>query len=672
MVPVPVRLTMVMVSAAFGALLLMVVTPTTATASSDFVYYDVANEAQYRDALTTASSATSGHQVIRLTSNFSLSNPSNASDPTYSGSRPLTIDGQGYGVTYQPIHPSRFLTTTGGATFPELTLVNLQVTGFDDNGAVQSLATGNVYVRSSVFADNKAVTGGPAVYANGSLRVYFSAFTGNSAQFAGGAIYSDKDVLVVKSTFEGNSSQSLGGAFYSELPAVVTLSTFEGNEADRGGAIYAADGLEIFGTTFNGNSADDGGGAVWVTGGPSPWILRSTFSNNTTASDGSAIYAEDDLFIGTSTFHGNAAVGEGTVSVVGGMVKLSNSTFTHNTAELAAGLYAYTATVQMSHVTMTHATTTSPGSHMVLDGPTTPSLYLRASVFSNASQTGCVVGTVYSWGYTFDGDASCTDGRSGPSDIGAGDNPGLVSLGSHGGPTDTRPPASSSALNNHIPLAECSDAVPRDQRGLPRPQGSGCEPGAVERAGQQFSDVAGSHPFVTEIGWLVGSSITTGYGDGTFRPTAPVTRQAIAAFLYRFKEASGFTAPATPSFTDVPPSHPFYEEIEWMVAQGIATGYGDGTFRPTATVSRQAASAFITRLEILNPPAHPFMQVFTDVPPDHPFAGEIEVMVTQGIAGGYQDGTFRPSAPVTRQALAAFLQRFMLIQTYDEFNWSFG
>ena len=52
-------------------------------------------------------------------------------------------------------------------------------------------------------------------------------------------------------------------------------------------------------------------------------------------------------------------------------------------------------------------------------------------------------------------------------------------------------------------------------------------------AGKTFSDVPPSHPFATEIGRVAGACIAGGYDDGTYRPSDPVTRQAMAAFLSR-------------------------------------------------------------------------------------------------------------------------------------------
>jgi hypothetical protein len=43
------------------------------------------------------------------------------------------------------------------------------------------------------------------------------------------------------------------------------------------------------------------------------------------------------------------------------------------------------------------------------------------------------------------------------------------------------------------------------------------------------------NPFCGDITWLKTQNITAGYPDGGFHPTAGVTRQAVAAFLHRFR-----------------------------------------------------------------------------------------------------------------------------------------
>jgi DNA-binding beta-propeller fold protein YncE len=174
-----------------------------------------------------------------------------------------------------------------------------------------------------------------------------------------------------------------------------------------------------------------------------------------------------------------------------------------------------------------------------------------------------------------------------------------------------------------------------------------------------FSDVGPGHPFLDDITWMVQQGITSGYEDGTFRPSAPVSRQAMAAFLYRLADPDPVpTAPGTASFSDVGLSHPFFAEVEWMAAEGISEGYADGTFRPSAPVTRGAMSAFLFRLADPDPvPTAPGTASFSDVGLSHPFFAEVEWMAAEGISEGYADGTFRPGAPVSRQAMAAFLHR---------------
>ena len=169
-----------------------------------------------------------------------------------------------------------------------------------------------------------------------------------------------------------------------------------------------------------------------------------------------------------------------------------------------------------------------------------------------------------------------------------------------------------------------------------------------------FPDVPVDHPFHDEIAWLVVEGITTGFEDGTFRPTNPVTRQAAAAFLYRLAGEPPVAGVA--GFSDVPVGHRFHDEIAWLVAEGITTGFEDGTFRPTNPVTRQAAAAFLYRLAGGLPVTG--AAGFPDVPSNHPFHDEIAWLVAEGITTGWPDNTFRPTNRVTRQAMAAFLYRF--------------
>jgi hypothetical protein len=91
-------------------------------------------------------------------------------------------------------------------------------------------------------------------------------------------------------------------------------------------------------------------------------------------------------------------------------------------------------------------------------------------------------------------------------------------------------------------------------------------------AGGGFVDVGPSHPFRTEIDAIVEAGITTGYEDGTYRPSAPVTRGAMAAFMER---GFGRVAYASGTFAVPNPDTDVYGAGEVQITSGAAaTGAG--------------------------------------------------------------------------------------------------
>jgi hypothetical protein len=187
-----------------------------------------------------------------------------------------------------------------------------------------------------------------------------------------------------------------------------------------------------------------------------------------------------------------------------------------------------------------------------------------------------------------------------------------------------------------------------------------CPPAAAA----PFTDVPIDHPFCREIATVEEKGVTTGYPDGTFRPGDPITRQAVAAMLWRAANADhpGLEpAPCVaPPFPDVPISHPFCGHIRDAALLNIFNGYDDGTFRPGTNISRQAVAAVLTRfpdgpIPLLVCGAAPF----TDVPADHAFCNEISFLASVGVVNGYGDGTFRPGIDISRQAFAAMLVRWI-------------
>lgn len=179
-----------------------------------------------------------------------------------------------------------------------------------------------------------------------------------------------------------------------------------------------------------------------------------------------------------------------------------------------------------------------------------------------------------------------------------------------------------------------------------------------------FTDFTLSDQFGMSVEWLAAKKITTGYPDGTFRPLASVNRDAMAAFLYRMAGEPEFTAPDKPSFIDVDVDNQFYREIEWLKSTKITTGWDDGTFRPLSPVNRDAMAAYLYRMSLFqghstfDPPDE---SPFADVTADTQFYREIAWMADKNISTGWDDRTYRPVQPVARDAIAAFMMRYVSV-----------
>ena len=61
--------------------------------------------------------------------------------------------------------------------------------------------------------------------------------------------------------------------------------------------------------------------------------------------------------------------------------------------------------------------------------------------------------------------------------------------------------------------------------------------------------------------------------------------------------ASNAAAPAVSPCVDMTPASGFYREISWMKSAQISTGWADGTYRPADAVTREQMAAFIYRLD---------------------------------------------------------------------------
>ena len=188
----------------------------------------------------------------------------------------------------------------------------------------------------------------------------------------------------------------------------------------------------------------------------------------------------------------------------------------------------------------------------------------------------------------------------------------------------------------------------------------------------RFSDVPKSHHFYADIEWLASSGVTTGFGDGTFRPSEETSRAQTVVFLHRLavqrgdREAASYSPSAADyaRFPDVDRDSFGAKQILWAASKGITTGRADGSFGGDVAVTRDQMVTFLCRFAAVEgdagaksfaPSAADYAR-FSDVGRGTFAAREILWGASVGIVNG-KDGKFSGGDSTLREQMAAFLHR---------------
>ena len=159
------------------------------------------------------------------------------------------------------------------------------------------------------------------------------------------------------------------------------------------------------------------------------------------------------------------------------------------------------------------------------------------------------------------------------------------------------------------------------------------------------------------IYWAAGEGIIRGFSDGTFRPEDSCTREQFVVMIWRLSGRP--EASAEVSFNDVSRGKSTFTAIQWAVAQGIIRGFDDGTFRPAATVTREQIVIMLWRMTDRE---NAFDEVsFTDMDVSDSSYRAVQWGSSKGIVKGYPDGSFGPKRECLRQEIAIFLYRYARI-----------
>lgn len=182
------------------------------------------------------------------------------------------------------------------------------------------------------------------------------------------------------------------------------------------------------------------------------------------------------------------------------------------------------------------------------------------------------------------------------------------------------------------------------------------------------TDISRGMQHYEDMRWMLDSGISSGWlmpgNTREYRPLNPVNRDAMASFMFKLAAPHGYLPPSRSPFSDVSTSDQHYTAIAWAYQEGITTGWvgkgGKREFRPTTPINRDAMAAFLYRFAGEPSPSTSSGRCFTDVTSGQQFAAEMCWMKAEGISTGWPDGTYRPLQPVKRDAMAAFLHRYSL------------
>ncbi len=183
----------------------------------------------------------------------------------------------------------------------------------------------------------------------------------------------------------------------------------------------------------------------------------------------------------------------------------------------------------------------------------------------------------------------------------------------------------------------------------------------VARNGAAFIDT--SRTWASQVvDQLKARGVVDGVGAGRFSPDSPVTRAQVARMLVSaLRQGAAVQAlrGATPRFADLTADHWAADYVEVAAELGVFKGYGDGSFHPDATISRLELATVMVRVLGLEKEAAalpPFSDQNSVPDWGRPY---LAVAAKEGLVQGYEDGTLRPAAPVTRAEAASLVARLL-------------
>lgn len=181
--------------------------------------------------------------------------------------------------------------------------------------------------------------------------------------------------------------------------------------------------------------------------------------------------------------------------------------------------------------------------------------------------------------------------------------------------------------------------------------------GAAEQA-PQFSDVSPDAWYAEAVNYVSTAGLMSGTGAGLFSPDSPMTRAMLITVLFRAAGSPTLEDGASsPPFSDVPEDAWYAAGVAWASRAGIAGGYGNGTFGPDDPVTREQLAVILWRYA--GSPAAESASSFTDRESISPWAvSAADWAAETEVVAGMPGNLFAPGGQATRAQAAVILARY--------------
>lgn len=193
-----------------------------------------------------------------------------------------------------------------------------------------------------------------------------------------------------------------------------------------------------------------------------------------------------------------------------------------------------------------------------------------------------------------------------------------------------------------------------------KPAVDNTKPASDSKPKLPFTDVSTSDWFYSDVMFVYENGLFSGTDSRSFSPNASMTRAMLVTVLYRLEGEPAGTGSS--SFSDVSSGSYYEKAVAWAAANGIVTGTGSTSFSPDAKVTREQLAAILYRYaqyKKLGTDAGAKLDSFSDAGNVSGYASEaLSWAVSEGLING-ASGRLMPKGDATRAQVAAILHRFV-------------